>query len=219
MMEDIKARISIIENKWLNTLYTFCQDLFNNTKIPSHDHTHHIRVWEYSKEIILALTSNYKISDDFIESCLIASLFHDTGLTKTLNENHGIESSNICKDYFRKQNIEKPANFEEILTAIELHDDKDYKSNNHIPNSVLSVICNADDLDAFGRIGVVRYTEIYLLRGINLNDLPNLVIKNLDKRFLNFEKTYKSFSNLFNKHKDRYLINRRFFENLFNDNY
>jgi len=218
-MEDIKARISVIENKWLNTLYKFCQNLFSDTKIPSHDHTHHLRVWEYSKEIILALTSNYNISDDFIESCLIASIFHDTGLTKTLNENHGIESSKICKEYFSKQNIEKPANFEEILSAIEKHDDKDYKSNNHIPNSVLSVLCNADDLDAFGRIGVVRYTEIYLLRGNSLNDLPNLVIKNLDKRFLNFEKTYKSFSNLFNKYKVRYLISRKFFENLFNDKY
>ncbi|MBI9053644.1 MAG: hypothetical protein JEY96_07485 [Bacteroidales bacterium] len=214
-MEDLKSKIEISEKKYLNVLSNYCQELFTETHIPSHDHTHHLRVWEYSKDIITALSSKFSININFIESCLIASLFHDTGLTQTLNENHGIESKKICESFFSKSPIEKPENFEEILSAIELHDDKDYKSNNHTPNSVLSVICNADDLDAFGKIGVIRYTEIYLLRGINMNNLPNLVIENLDKRFLNFEKTYKTFPSLYSKNKDRYLVTRSFFEDVF----
>jgi HD superfamily phosphodiesterase len=213
-MEDLKSKIEISEKKYLNVLSNYCQELFTETHIPSHDHTHHLRVWEYSKDIITALSSKFSININFIESCLIASLFHDTGLTQTLNENHGIESKKICESFFSKSLIEKPSNFEEILSAIKLHDDKDYKSNNHTPNSILSVICNADDLDAFGKIGVVRYTEIYLLRGINMNDLPNLVINNLDKRFLNFEKTYQNFQELFEKHKLRFLTTRKFFSEL-----
>lgn len=211
-MEILKNHIQSAEKKWLEQLYNYCQKIFVNKKIPSHNHTHHLRVWEYAKEILIAINDSFEISYNLVESCLIASLFHDTGLTKTLDENHGYESKKICENYFKNNNIEIPANFEEILYAIEKHDDKDYKLYNYAPDSVLSILCNADDLDAFGKIGVIRYTEIYLLRGINLNELPKLVIKNLDKRFANFEKTYKSLFELYNNHKNRYLITRKFFE-------
>lgn len=70
----------------------------------------------------------------------------------------------ICIQYFEENKLPKPDRFEEILFAIENHDDKDYKQNNTEPNSVFSILCNADDLDAFGKVGIVRYTEIYLLR-------------------------------------------------------
>lgn len=216
-MTKLEQYIVEAENKWLIRLYNYCQNLFSNKNIPSHDHTHHLRVWEYSKEIIQALDSAHEVNYELIESCLIASIFHDTGLTITLDENHGFESRKICEKYFSENNIETLENFEIILNAIEKHDDKNYKHSHPSPNSVLSIICNADDLDAFGKIGVIRYAEIYLLRGINLNELPDSVIGNLDKRFFNFEKIYKDFSELYEKHKIRYLITRRFFEELQNE--
>ncbi len=213
-MNKLEKQIHSAEKKWLDTLYAFCKKKFADKKIISHDHTHHLRVWEYSKEILSALNESFEINYDLVEACLIASLFHDTGLTKVLGEEHGFESKKFCEMYFELNTIERPAYFNEILYAIEKHDDKDYKENNNTPNSLLSILCNADDLDAFGNIGIVRYTEIYLLRGKNLNKLPGLVITNLYKRFSNFENSYKSFSELYNKHKARYLITRKFFEDL-----
>lgn len=213
-MHTLKNHIQTAEKKWLVQLNNYCQKLFLNKKIISHDHTHHERVWEYSKEILYALNNKYKIDFSIVESCLISSFFHDIGLTETINESHGKESRKICLQYFEDNNLNKPSNFEDILYAIEKHDDKDYKLKNKSPDSILSVLCNADDLDAFGKIGVIRYTEIYLLRGINIKNLPSLIIKNLDKRFLNFEKTYRAFSDLYIKHKNRYVITRIFFEAL-----
>ena len=125
-----------------------------------------------------------------------------------------MESRKICKQYFDENKMKKPNQLEEILYAIEMHDDKDYKLNNNNPGSLLSILCNADDLDAFGKIGIIRYTEIYLLRGININELSQKVIENLDKRFLNFERTYQSFENLHQKHQKRYSITKEFFEQL-----
>jgi len=217
MMNNLDKYITQAEHKWLKPLYNYCQSLFKNTQIPSHDHTHHFRVWEYSKEILNELEQFYLIDSQLVEASIISSFFHDAGLTKTLNENHGKESKKICIEYFADNKLQKPENWEEILFSLENHDDKDYKMSDTDPLSVLSIVCTADDMDAFGNIGVVRYTEIYLLRGITLTELPELVINNLDKRFSNFEKSYGNFSRLYNKHKKRYLITKDFFENTTNE--
>lgn len=216
-MKELEKYIHKAESKWLEQLYSFCQELFKEKQIPSHNHTHHLRVWEYSKEILHAISINCNVTFSLVESCLIASLLHDIGLSINLGEYHGKESCNICIKYFEDNNLSKPKRFEEILFAIEKHDDKDYKINSIAPDSVLSILCNADDLDAFGKVGVIRYTEIYLLRGFNINNLPELVIKNLDKRFNNFKKTFKCFPDLYAKHKSRYLSTRTFFEDLSNE--
>lgn len=213
-MQNLNEYIQQAEQKWLSALSNYCKNLFKDTNIPSHDHSHHLRVWEYSKEILEAISSSFEISYSLVESCLIASLFHDIGLTKTLSESHGLESKKICIQYFEEKDIQKPDRFNEILYAIENHDDKDYRIQNQKPDSLLSILCNADDLDAFGRIGIIRYTEIYLLRGINLNELPDSVIKNLDNRFSNFECSYKSFPELHKNHLQRYLTTKKFFEDL-----
>lgn len=213
-MNLLESYIQKAEALWLEPIYTYCRSLFSDKRIPSHDHTHHLRVWKYSKEILYALSSSYEINQELVQACLIASLFHDTGLTVMLDENHGKESKEICLRYFEQNALIKPLYFDAILDAIEKHDDKNYKSKNTPQDSVLSILCVADDLDAFGNIGVVRYTEIYLLRGVNLIDLPNLVIENLEKRFLNFEKEYKNLSDLYTKHKNRYLITREIFNDM-----
>ncbi len=213
-MNQLENYIQQAEANWLKPIYTYCQSIFLEKRIPSHDHTHHLRVWEYSKEILLALNTTFEIKPELIQACLIASLFHDTGLTINLDEKHGKQSKEICLRYFEENKLIKPDHFEDILFAIEKHDDKDYKSVNSTPNSILSILCNADDLDAFGNIGVIRYSEIYLMRGVSLNDLADLVIKNLDKRFQNFENTYQGFSELYLKHKERYSLTRNFFRAL-----
>ncbi len=212
-MERLKDKIHKAEQKLLLPLYNNCKYLFEDKNISSHDHTHHMRVWEYSKTILDALNNIKDISYNTVESCLIASLFHDTGLSITPNKNHGRESRDICFNYFENSNLNKPENFEEILNSIEKHDDKEYKTKSQA-DSILSILSIADDLDAFGNIGVIRYTEIYLMRGISINELPKLVLENLDKRFLNFEKDFKIYPDLFTNHKSRYLITRKFFEEL-----
>jgi len=213
-MNDLNHLIHNIENKWLERLYSACQELFTKTHIPSHDHEHHKRVWIICKEILGELNKSKAIDTYLLESCIIASFFHDTGLTKTLSENHGRESRLLCVKFFNENHIEKPENFDLILDAIEKHDDKEYKNNHSDPYSLLSILCTADDLDAFGRIGVVRYTEIYLLRGMSLNELPLAVIENLDKRFSNFKKHYSFIPVLYKKHEIQYLITRDFFEEM-----
>jgi HD superfamily phosphodiesterase len=207
--------IKIAEEKWLHQLYNYCQPLFIKSKISSHDHNHHYRVWEYCKEILTALYTNNNIKYELIEGCIIASFFHDTGLSNTVDEFHGHESKKICQDYFKNKNLEIPKNFSAILWAIEKHDDKNYQpKKQEEAESLLSIICNADDLDAFGNIGVIRYTEIYLLRGVAINELPELVIQNIDNRFRNFKNTYKDYPELYNKHQARYLLTRNFFTKL-----
>ncbi len=216
-MQLLDQYIKDAESKWLMNLHSYCKSLFEKTNIPSHDHTHHLRVWKYAKDILKSLNKSGNIDFNLVEESLIACIFHDTGLTKTLNEFHGLESKIICLQYFEQNKINKPKNLENILFAIENHDDKNYNHNTQQPDSLLSIVCNADDLDAFGKIGIIRYTEIYLLRGIKIDELPDYVIINLDKRFLNFERTYNEFPELLEKHTQRYLITRTFFEDLKNE--
>jgi len=210
-MKELDLLIQKVEDIWLERLYLACQNLFIKTQIPSHNHEHHKRVWNICKEIIIELNKTKEIDTSLIEACIITSFFHDTGLTKTLSENHGHESKLLCTKYFNENHIEKPANFDHILDAIEKHDDKEYKTQTNKPELLLSILCAADDLDAFGRIGIIRYTEIYLLRGYQINDLPNAIIENLDKRFANFEKNYGFLTGLYSKHKTQYHIAREFF--------
>jgi len=215
-MNDLRDKIHEVENKWLDNLYRNCKNLFSGSTVPSHDYEHHIRVWKYCKEIITELAPTQPIDYELIESLIIASFFHDTGLTITLSENHGKESRLLCEKYFEENAIEKPLHFNQILDAIEKHDDKNY-TNKQAPESILSILCTADDIDAFGLIGVIRYSEIYMLRGLNMNQLSDSVIKNLDKRFANFESTYKFLPDLYEKHYKKYQITRRFFEALENE--
>ncbi|OFX20446.1 MAG: hypothetical protein A2041_02810 [Bacteroidetes bacterium GWA2_31_9b] len=215
-MNDLIEKIHKVENKWLDSLYNNCKDLFSGSTVPSHDHDHHLRVWNYCKEIITELAPTHLIEYELIESLIIASFFHDTGLTITLSENHGKQSRLICENYFDRNNIEKPLSFIQVLEAIEKHDNKNY-TNKQVPESILSILCTADDIDAFGLIGVIRYSEIYMLRGLNMNQLSDSVIKNLDKRFAHFESTYKFLPVLFEKHYKKYQIARRFFEALENE--
>jgi len=189
-MIETEQLISETENLWLNKLYLFIEDNFRNSFIPSHDHTHHLRVWNNAKALI---TSGNFASEDFsrdiIESILFATMFHDSGLTITLSEEHGAESAKIFNSFCQSISYH-PSFFEKIFEAITIHDDKTYK--NCDSQNIISTILNiADDLDSFGTIGIFRYAEIYTQRSIDIDKIPYRIIDNITLRWNNFSKTIK----------------------------
>jgi HD superfamily phosphodiesterase len=198
--------IAEIENKWLAPLYILCRMKFNK-KLVSHDHTHHYRVWLFAKIIIEALEKTaYSFTRDEIESIFIATFFHDIGMSQSTAPDHGKISREMCNQYFNQNT--HPADLPGILEAIELHDDKDYIYGNQ-KNKVLQVLSMADDLDAFGAIGVYRYAEIYLLRNIQLNDLHEHIINNAQKRFANLKHIFRDNNDFIKIQEERqkYLLN------------
>jgi predicted acetyltransferase len=124
--------------------------------------------------------------------------------------NHGIQSSEICKAFLLKNNFNE-SDFSDVLEAVEHHDDKEYKNQGYINNEVLKLLSIADDLDAFGYIGIYRYLEIYIARGIRPEILGHEIRKNALKRFKNFELNFGYFPELFERHRNRFRILDDFF--------
>lgn len=216
-VSSISEIITEVESKWLKLLFSFNKQLFTSYYLPSHDHTHHLRVWQNAKDLIFCL-SNYgvEINYAFVERLIIACMFHDTGLTITLDEKHGAASKRICQDYFSEQN--QPLNFNEILNAIEFHEDKKYIKNSTSINSINSILAVSDDIDAFGYIGIYRYTEIYLMRGLGMNEIGSKVLSNLESRFKNIENIYGKIEPFFQQTIKKYEITQLFFNNLIDNN-
>lgn len=202
------------ETKWLNELYTFVSDLFKSTFIPSHNHRHHLRTWQNAKIILSHLTKEkYDFNFNQIEEVLIASLFHDTGLTQTLNEKHGKAGATICQNYFHKRGNFFPG-LNSVLEAIELHENKSFSVKVASPANLVTIISVADDMDAFGIIGIYRYAEIYFMRGISVDELGTQVLHNLQSRFKNIEINYLRFPHFLNEVSIIYNQTKSFYENL-----
>ena len=178
------------ERRWLRPLYAFCEEQFKAIHLPSHDHSHHLRVWIRARELLRALHDlNIQITAEDVEKILIAVFFHDVGMTVSIQKRHGIESKRICESFFKKSFLEIPVGFEEILDAIEQHDNKCYDINiidKCFKKNTLSILSISDDLDAFGFIGVYRYAEIYSRRRIPVDKLAELV-----RNSLNMDLVYK----------------------------
>jgi len=106
----------------------------------------------------------------------------------------------------------KAADYQDLLSAIENHDNKDYDDpgNNDLLLTILSV---ADDLDAFGETGISRYLEIYQERGVEKFMVGQAIRENARKRFKNFERLYRKYPELIEKHRKRFLILDTFFKN------
>ena len=79
-------------------------------------------------------------------------------------------------------------------------------------NDLLRILSVSDDLDAFGYIGIFRYSEIYLTRSVIPEKLGFLILENVEKRFANFVKTLHSETAIVQKHRKRYDIIRNFFK-------
>lgn len=218
-MNQLAASIHSTEQKYLPELYSFLTALFRNTHLPSHNAQHHLRVWLHCRELMIELhNTGYTIDPTLPESALIACLFHDTGLTIDIGEQHGRFGANICRDYFNTHTDKATTNLDAILHAIEAHDDKSVKNDAALtPQGTINLdrlVSTADDLDALGTIGVFRYIEIYLKRGIPDSQLPSKVAANINNRFASLANSYSILPPFVEKQRKRYLKAIDFFDNL-----
>lgn len=173
------------EDKFLLILYRHVRQLFKTTPLPSHDHDHHLRVWCYAKSLVNELTGlKVLITQEQAENLILAVFFHDTGLTRNLKADHGLDSRELCEQFLHDYPLLFRLNTTPALIAIEKHDNKNYLTEEDENNfSVLTLLSLCDDLDAYGAIGVLRYAEIYLLRGISSGELSGKVLANIKNRF------------------------------------
>jgi len=218
-MELLLERISDSEQKWLKPLYNQSKAIFEKTHLPSHDAEHHLRVWLHCRGLLIELhKAGIEITYATIDKAIVACFFHDAGLSKDMSEQHGFLGRKICEDFFNQNPFFQVPDMEEVLDAIEQHDDKSKKELTTITpdtmKTVLKLISAADDLDALGYIGVFRYIEIYLMRGIPDVEIPKKVCNNLRNRFSNFLNTYSGLSKYAEKQKNRYKETYDFFTEL-----
>ncbi len=188
--------------KYRRLLTNECRRLFINTDLPSHDHLHHARVWENASTLLSRLYEAAIVTDKrMAEKAIIASFFHDTGLTLNQGPDHGTESRKLCSGFLSGCDLSEGER-KEILDAVEKHDDKTYRAL-HDPASLAAIISVADDMDAFGTKGIGRYIEIYLMRGIPEDAMPQMVIENITSRFRHLESTYHMFPDLVEEQRKR----------------
>ena len=208
-MINVAERIAQVEQAHCHKLYKEINKIFESTWMPSHNLEHHKRVWALTKELLKSYSKqSFDFSYEFIEALLFAVFFHDTGLTRTVSIEHGKQSAVLAREYLSKHPIQFKSIGAEMLKAIELHDDKEYFSmrNTTSQPTLLSLLSAADDLDAFGAIGVYRYIEIYSMRNISANNIIPSIIENIKKRHM-FVRSVLVFDNtLSKKHLKRYRL-------------
>ena len=185
------------------------KEAFSNYFLPSHDASHHKRVWMYGKEILASLSKiNQFIDKALIEGLLISVFFHDQGMSLTRKKDHGKISRQLCEKFFDDRKLEKPDNFNQILNAIEAHDikTKGYYATIRLDETpeLLTLLSIADDLDALGTIGIYRYAEIFLHRGMDIRKIGSKVMEDVSTRFNNFSKACNLCPDLINSFKSRY---------------
>lgn len=190
----MESRIDIwlrrAESVWLEPLRSLARQQFSNTWLPSHDHTHHQRVWNLCKRLIREM-DRCGIPADYplVEGIMVAAWFHDLGMAQTTGERHGHLGRELCMKFLRDHPAGTPGRIDEILGAIEHHDVKEGAipagMTKEKPPGILPVLSAADDLDALGAIGIYRYTEIYLMRGIVPESLGESVLRNVHHRLRN----------------------------------
>jgi len=215
--KEIDIWISQAESSWLNLLSTYAEKLFSNTFLPSHDHTHHQRVWNICKSLLREISHlNAKLDPSLVEGILIAAWFHDLGMAESTREDHGKLSRQLCEKWFQEEGNPIPYLFTEILNAIELHDNKKEMVYSAIQFNqrpgILSILSIADDLEAFGTIGIYRYAEIYLKRSINLSELGSCILENAAGRYENLLKSCSVCQVLIKEHQEQFKILRDFFQ-------
>jgi HD superfamily phosphodiesterase len=206
-----------VEATWLKPLMDSCKKQFSGTHLPSHDHLHHERVWKYARELIVQ-SSEYgmMISEKDIERLIIAVFFHDQGMSETTSKEHGKISRKLCKNFIQQFPSGSLDFFDKVLDAIEFHDQKEYVKTSVPANEfeLRKFLNTADDLDAFGNIGAYRYLEIYIVRNMNLKDIPEAVNINIEGRYKHFTENFGHCIPLANAHSQRYLLAKNFFRDL-----
>ncbi len=208
---NIEASIHSSEKKYRSILEEFFHAKWKGTKLASHGIDHHRRVWNYSRELLLETPATGPAKEpDFTDKLIIACYLHDLGMSADPGTRHGRHGASLCRQFLVRKQL-KVTDYEDVLNAIELHDDKEYI--NTVPGySLLSLLSVADDLDAFGCIGIYRYSEIYLARGIPVNLLGYRVRENAEKRYMNFLSLFGFSAELTERHKKRFNILDSFFD-------
>ena len=208
---NLTVSIESAENKFKLILEEFFISIFDEKTLSSHGINHHRRVWGYSKELFNLLAFRKPASfTHLLPKLIIASYLHDIGMSVETGIRHGNHSKDLCFQFLTKNNLTLN-DFQDVLDAVENHDNKEYSGDSDV-NDLLKILSVADDLDAFGYTGIYRYAEIYLMRGINLSDLGHLIQKNAAGRFDNFVRSFGINEEYIIKHKKRYEILNKFFE-------
>jgi HD superfamily phosphodiesterase len=208
----LSDNIHSAEHRFRKPLEEFFNSVYDENKLYSHGLDHHRRVWNYARELLLS-SNNQNILNQpvFTEKLIIACYLHDIGMSVDPGIRHGRHSKNLCSQ-FLKTNLLKESDFQDVLRAIENHDNKDYTGSD-VSDDLQTILSVADDLDAFGYIGIYRYLEIYLTRGINPVDAGIHILSNATKRFRNFVSSFGFAEELVQRQKIRFAILEDFFRN------
>jgi HD superfamily phosphodiesterase len=208
---NIESNIKLAGQKFIHALEEFFKSVYDDNKLPSHGIDHHRRVWRYARELLHFINLEEEITDSrFIEKLIIACYLHDIGMAVDKGDSHGRNSRLLCEKFFRENNMSLP-DYQDVLEAVENHDNKEYFDSSS-PNKLLLLLSVADDLDAFGHIGIYRYIEIYQARGIQPDKIGPMILENAARRFKNFESIFGRFPGLIEKHRKRYLVLESFFK-------
>ena len=208
MPDDLISKAELLYKEKLESWFIH---IFSDTNLPSHDITHHRRVWCYTKKLIRTLSeSRYDLAKDLPSKLIIASYLHDSGMAIDRGPKHGTYSREFCLRFFIEYNLDIE-NFSDVPEVISLHDDKEYIYKGS-PTDLITILSVSDDLDALGLTGIYRYSEIYIERGTDLKKLGDLVLKNIASRYNHFIESFGFDKQLVKKHKKRYNEVVNFFE-------
>lgn len=186
--------------------------IYSEKQLQSHGLEHHRRVWKYAKEI-LYLNASEDVTSPLCDpsKLMIASYMHDIGMAIDPGQWHGRISRELCNQLLIKLDFD-PADYTEVLEAIENHDNKSYTTTAD-QGSLLSILSMADDLDAFGFTGIYRYSEIYTARKSDPLKIGSLIRENASARFGNLEANNPGKAGYLQKHRKRFEILDNFFRN------
>lgn len=207
------------ESALLPQLRAHVGQLLGPLHMPSHDVEHHLRVWGHCAQLLAELHAHgLYIDPPLIRDALIACMFHDVGLLHDIGPSHGQHSAQLCAAYLDGHGPIEASSRTRILEAIARHDDKQLRG--HSPSTAADLldlnrmVATADDLDAAGHIGVLRYTEIYLLRGIGPDQLPQQAHANLAARRANMLSAYAPLAQFCQHHAARFDTAMALFEQM-----
>jgi hypothetical protein len=206
----LTGKIESAENQYKQILEEFFISVYNEKSLPSHGIAHHRRVWNYAKELLKQIPVEIIISNPQLPSELIVACYmHDIGMTVDPGVKHGKHSTALCIEFLNKNSFPEKE-WQNVLEAIYNHDNKEYVTNSG-SNDLLTILSVADDLDAFGCIGIYRYSEVYLKREIGPDKIGFMIRENAGKRYNNFIKIFGSVDELVVRHWERYYLLDLFF--------
>jgi HD superfamily phosphodiesterase len=208
----LTASVESAEIQLKKILEEFFISNYDEDSLPSHGIDHHRRVWKNASALLLLLAEKNLVDDESLPALLIISCYlHDIGMSVERGVMHGRHSMDLCKRFLAENKLED-REYADALSAIENHDNKDYISTGR-NYDLLTILSVADDLDAFGFIGIFRYAEIYLARGVDKQIIGTKIKDNASVRFGNFENKFGFSRHLIQKQKKRYDILTGFYDN------